>query len=50
MMLMNAEKPDFMNTRAVKVCQKVMTVSVQVYEKPYIYGILRKKGHGIDFS
>jgi len=49
-MLNNAEKPVFMNARAVRVCQKVMTVSVQVYEKPYIYGILRKNGHGIDFS
>ena len=39
-----------MNARAVKVCEKVMSVSVQVYEKPYIYGILRKTGHGMDFS
>jgi hypothetical protein len=50
MMLTNTEKSDFTNTRAVKVCQKVMTVSVQVYEKPYIYGILRKTGHGMVFS
>jgi len=50
MMLNNAEKPDFANARAVRVCQKVMTASVQVYEKPYIYGILRKTGHGMEYS
>jgi len=44
-----AEKPDFMNTRAVKVCKKVMTVSEMKQKKPYLYGILRKNGHGIDF-
>jgi hypothetical protein len=45
-----AEKADFMNTRAVKVCKKVTTVSVQVHEKPYINGILRKSGHGMHYS
>jgi len=49
-MLKNAEKYDFINTRAVKICQKVMTGSVQVYEQLYIYGILRKTGHGIVLS
>jgi hypothetical protein len=49
-MLKNAEKPDFTNARAVRVCQKVLSVSVRMFEKPYIYGILRKSGHGIDFS
>ena len=42
MMLRNAEKPDFTNARAVEVCAEAMTVSVQMYDKPYIYGILRK--------
>jgi hypothetical protein len=46
----NAEKPAFMNARAIRVCQKMRSVSVQVCEKPYIYGTLRKTGHGIDFS
>jgi len=45
-----AEKPDFMSTRAVKVCKKVTTVSEMKQKKPYSYGILRKTGHGIDFS
>jgi hypothetical protein len=45
-----AEKPDFTNARAVEVCAKVMTVGVKLYEKPYIYGILRKIGHEMDFS
>jgi hypothetical protein len=44
------EKPDFKNAKAVKVCQKVMSVRVQVYEKLYIYGILRKTVYGMDFS
>jgi hypothetical protein len=39
-----------MNARAVRVCQKVMIVSDMKQKKPYIYGILRKAGHGIDFS
>jgi hypothetical protein len=50
MILKNAEKPDFMNTRAVRVCQKAMTVSDMRQNKPHIYGISRKIGHGIDFS
>ena len=45
-----AEKPDFTNARAVRVCAKVMSVSVQMHEEPYIYGILRKSGHGMDYS
>jgi len=49
-MLKKAEKPDFMNTRAVRVCEKVTTGSNRKQKKPYIYGILRKTGHGIDFS
>ena len=49
MILKNAEKPDFMNTRAVRVCQKVVSARVQVHEEPYIYGILRKTGHGVNF-
>jgi hypothetical protein len=36
-----AEKPDFTNARAIRVCAKVMFVSVQIHEEPYIYGILR---------
>jgi hypothetical protein len=44
------EKPDFMNARAIRVCKKAMSVSVRMLEKPYIYGILRNTGHGIDFS
>jgi len=50
MMLKNAEKPDFMNARSIRVCQKVLSVSVQVCEKPYIYGILRKTVYGMEFS
>jgi hypothetical protein len=50
MILKNAEKPDFMNTRAVRVCQKAMTVSDMKQKKLYIYGISRGIGHGIDFS
>ena len=49
-MLRNAEKLAFTNARAVEVCAKVMIVSVQMYEEPYIYGILRKTGHGMDSS
>jgi len=43
-MLSNAEKPDFKNARAIRVCQKVISVSVRMFEKPYIYGIMRKTG------
>jgi len=50
MILKNAEKPDFTNARAIRVCQKMRSVSVHGCEKPYIYGILRKTGHGMDFS
>ena len=50
MMLKNAEKPDLNNARAVEVYAKVMTVNVQIYEKPCIYGILRKTGHEMDLS
>jgi len=50
MMLINAEKPDFTNARAVEVCAKVMSVSVQVHEQAYIYGILRKTVHGMEYS
>ena len=49
-MLKNAEKPDFTNARAVRVCQKVMSVSVRMFEKPYIYGILRKTVHGMEWN
>jgi hypothetical protein len=45
-----AEKHDFTNVRAVRVCEKVMSVSVQMHEGPYIYGILRKTGHGTESS
>jgi hypothetical protein len=48
-MLKNAEKADFMNTRAVRVCQKMRSVSVHGYEKPYLYGILRKTVHGMEY-
>jgi len=44
-----AEKPTFTNARAVRVYAKVMSVSVQRHEKSYIYGILRKTGHGMEF-
>jgi len=44
------EKPDFMNARAIRVCQKAMSVSDRKQKKPCIYGIWRKTGHGIDFS
>ena len=36
--------------RAIRVCHKMRSVSVRTFEKPYIYGILRKTGHGKDFS
>ena len=49
-MLNNTEKPAYTNARAVRVCEKVMSVSVQIHEEPYIYGILRKSGHGMDYS
>jgi hypothetical protein len=49
-MLKHAEKPDFADARAVRVCQKVMIVSDMRQKKPYIYGISREIGHGIDFS
>jgi hypothetical protein len=49
-MLNNTEKPEYTNARAVRVCEKVMSVSVQMHEEPYIYGILRKSGHGMDYS
>ena len=41
---------DFSNARAIRVCQKVRSVSVQVHKQPYSYGILRKTVRGIDFS
>jgi hypothetical protein len=50
MLLRNAEKPTFTNTRAIRVCQKMRFVRVQVYEKPYLYGIFRKTGHRTDSS
>jgi hypothetical protein len=49
-MLNSAEKPEFLNTRAVRVCEKVMSVSFQMHEEPYIYGFLRKTRHEMDFS
>ena len=45
-----AEKPDLINARAVRVCQKVISGIVQMYEELYIYGILREIGHRMDFS
>ena len=50
LMLNSAEKPEFLNTRAVRVCEKVMSVSFQMHEEPYIYGFLRKTRHEMDFS
>ena len=35
------EKTDFSNAKAGKVCEKVMSVSVQMHQEPYIYAILR---------
>jgi 16S rRNA G527 N7-methylase RsmG len=49
-MIKNAEKLDFLNARAVKVCAKVASVSEHLLKKPYFYVILEKIGHGIDFS
>jgi len=49
-MLINAEKPDFTNARAVRVFTKVTAVSNRMREKPYFYGILRKTRHGMGFS
>jgi len=49
-MLKNTEKPDYLNARAVRVCKKMMTVSDMKQKKPYIYGILRKTGHGMECS
>jgi hypothetical protein len=45
-----AEKLAFTNARAVRVCEKVTTGSDRKQKKLYIYGILRKTGHGVDFS
>ena len=44
-----AEKPDFTNARVVRVCQKVISEIVQLYEEPYICRFLRKTGHGMEF-
>jgi len=49
-MLNNTEKPEYTNARAVRICEKVMSVSVQIHGEPYSYGILRKTGHGMDYS
>jgi len=38
------------NARAVKICAKVTSVSENLLKKPYFYVILKKTGHGIDFS
>ena len=35
-MLNSAEKPEFLNTREVRVCEKVMPVSFQMHEEPCI--------------
>jgi len=43
------EKPDFTNARAVGVCPKVTSASDHLLKKPYIYGILRKIGRGMEF-
>ena len=48
-MLNNTEKHEYTNARAVRVCEKVMSVSVQILEEPYIFGILRKTGYGMDY-
>jgi len=50
MMLRNAEKLAFTDATAVEVCEKVMSVSDGKQKEPYIYGILRNTGHGMDYS
>jgi hypothetical protein len=49
-MLNNTEKPEYTNARAVRVCEKVTTVSDMKQKKPYIYGILRKTVDGMEYS
>jgi len=45
----NAEKPDFMNTRTVGVWAELKTGIFWEAKNQYLYGILRKIGHGMDF-
>jgi hypothetical protein len=49
-MLTIAEKSDFLNARAVKICPKVTALSNGTGKKPCIYGMSRKTGHGMDIS
>jgi len=44
------EKTDVSNARAVRVYEKVTNGSDRKQKKPYLYGILRRTGHGMDFS
>ena len=48
-MLINAEEPVFTNVRAVRLCEKVMSVSAQMQEKPYIYEISWENGSGTEY-
>lgn len=43
------EKPDLICVRTVIVYPKVAVYSNMAGGKPYIYGISRETGHGIDF-
>ena len=49
-MVNNAEKTDFKNAKAFKVWAKMGSMGVQMHKKAYIYGILRKTGHGMKLS
>jgi len=49
-MLKKAEKPDFMNTRAIRVCPKVTDLSNPTWKKPCFYGISKKIVYGMVFS
>ena len=45
----NAENSAFTNARTVRVCEKMTTERDRKQKKPYLYGILRKTRHGMDF-
>jgi len=38
-----AEKPEFTNDRAVRVCANVTFASIRLLKKPFIYGILENR-------
>jgi hypothetical protein len=45
----NAEKPEIPNARSVRVWTELATVRFWEAKIQYLYGILRKSGHGMEY-